>query len=127
MEWFIRDHILKHFIDNNLFNNDQYGFLKGRSRMLQLLRIMDEWTECLETGGQINIIYTDFEKAFDKVSHKLLLRKLRDYKINESVILWTESFLCYRKQRVKINGCFFSDWASVLSRIPRPLLFIINA
>jgi len=57
IEWFIRDHIMKHFTDNNLFNNNQYGFLKGRSTMLQLLRIMDEWTECIERGGQINVIY----------------------------------------------------------------------
>jgi len=39
---FIRDHILEHFIDNNPFSNNQYGFLKGRSTMLQLLRIVDE-------------------------------------------------------------------------------------
>jgi len=38
--------------------------------MLQLLCIMDEWTECLKSGGQINVIYADFEKAFDQVSHK---------------------------------------------------------
>jgi len=42
VERFIRDHVLKHFTDNNLFNNNQYGFLKGRSTVLQLLRIMDE-------------------------------------------------------------------------------------
>jgi len=54
---------------------------------------------------------------------------LRYYKVNESVILWIESFLCNRKQRVKING-FYSDWADVLSGIPQgtilgPTLFII--
>ena len=54
----------------------QFGFLKGRSTVLQLLNIMDEWTECLENGGPINTIYADFEKAFDKVPHKLLIRKL---------------------------------------------------
>jgi len=128
-EGFIRDHITKHVTDNNLFNNHQYGFLKGRSTMLQLFRIMDEWTECLESGGQINVLYADLEKAFDKVSHKLLIRKLRYDKVNESVILWIESFLCNRKQRVKING-FYSDWADVLSGIPQgtilgPILFII--
>ena len=37
--------------------------------VLQLLHIMDKWTECLENGGQINAIYSDFEKAFDKVPH----------------------------------------------------------
>jgi len=81
--------------------------------MLQLLRMMDELTKCLESGGQINVIYADFEKAFDKVSHKLLLRTLRYYKVNESVILWIESFLCNRKQRVKINR-FYSDWAGCI-------------
>jgi len=49
--------------------------------------------------------------------------------VNKSVILWIESFLCHRKQRVKING-FYSDWADVLSGIPQgtilgPILFII--
>jgi len=42
IEGFIRDHIMKHFTDNTVFNNNQYGFLKGRSTTLQLLRIMDE-------------------------------------------------------------------------------------
>ena len=106
MEWFVRDRILKHFTDNNLFSNNQFGFVKGRSTMLQLLRIMDEWTECLESGGQINVIYTDFEKAFDKVSHKMLLHKLRLYRLNEAVIHWITSFLWNRKQRVKVN-CLF--------------------
>ena len=42
--------------------------------MLQLLHIMEEWTSALEKGGQINTIYADFEKAFDKPfqsQHKL--------------------------------------------------------
>jgi len=64
IEGFSRDHIMKHFTDNNLFNNNQYGFLKGRSTMSQLLRIMDEWTEYLESGGQINVIYADIGKTF---------------------------------------------------------------
>jgi len=116
---------MKHSTDNNLFNNNQYGFLKGRSTKLQLLHIMDEWTTCLESGGQIN---ADFEKAFDKVWHKLFLHKLCYYKVNESLILWIESFLCNRKERVKING-FYSDWADVLRGISQgtilgPILFV---
>jgi len=82
---FIRGNILKHCTDNNLFNNKLYGFLKGRSTMLQLLRIMDEWTKCLESGGQINVIYADFERAFNTVSRK---------------------FLCNWKQRAKTNGFY---------------------
>jgi len=41
----------------------QYGFLKGRFTVLQLLKIVDEWTLHLDTGGQIDCIYMDFEKA----------------------------------------------------------------
>jgi len=81
---------------------------------------MDEWTEYLQSGGQINVVYADFKKAFDKVAHKLLIRKLRCYKVNESVILWTVSFLCNKKQRVEING-FCSDWADVLSGYHREI------
>jgi len=64
--------------------------------MLLLFCITDEWTEYLKSGGQINVISADFEKAFDTVSHKLLIRKLRYYKVNESVILWIEWSLCSR-------------------------------
>ena len=53
------------------------------------------------------------------------MQKLRNYTLNENVINWIKSFLCYRKQRVKLNG-FYSDWAEVLSGIPQgPILFII--
>ena len=60
------------FLTNNLFSAKQYGFIKGRSAVLQLMRVVDEWTIMLDQGKQIDIIYTDFEKAFDKASHRRL-------------------------------------------------------
>ena len=129
-EQFIRDYIIQRFLHNDLFSKNQFGFLKGRFTMLQLLHIiMEEWTATLENGGQINTIYTDFEMAFDKVPHHLLLKKLQSYNLNVNVIQYIRSFLCYRKQRVKINGCY-SEWAEVISGIPQgtilgPILFII--
>ena len=65
MESIIRDHVMKYFLKKDLFSNRQYGFLKGRSTVLQLLRIIDEWTLNLDLGGQIDCIYMDFVKAFD--------------------------------------------------------------
>ena len=65
--------------------------------------ILDEWTEALETGGRIDVIYTDFEKAFDKVPHKRLLSKLRSYRIDNSIVEWIKSFLTDRKQRVRVK------------------------
>jgi len=102
----------------------------------QLLKVVDMWTESLESGGQLNVIYTDLEviytdleKAFDKVPHKRLISKLYLYKINPGVIKWIISFLANRRQRVSING-FFSFWMEALSGIPQgsilgPFLFII--
>jgi len=82
--------------------------------MLQLLRMLDRWTEYLDYGGQIDAVYTDFEKAFDKVPHKRLLSKLRSYGINGIIINWIKHFLAGRKYRVKVNGSC-SSWADVTS------------
>ena len=79
MESIIRDNVMNHFKLNHLFTNKQFGFIKGRSATLQLLQMLDNWTELLETGGQINVIYTDLEKAFDKIPHKRLISKLSSY------------------------------------------------
>jgi hypothetical protein len=90
---------------------------------------MDDWCSYLDKGHQVDVIYTDFEKAFDKVSHELLLCKLHSYGVNEILIDWIAAFLCFRRQYVKINGAI-SDEHRVLSGIPQgsvlgPLLFII--
>jgi len=120
---------MEHFKVNNLFNDNQYGFIKGRSTNLQLLSVLDKWTKDLDDGGQIDVIYTDFEKAFDKVPHRRLISKLKSYGINSGIIKWIEAFLLARKQTVRINSSL-SEWQSVISGIPQgsvlgPLLFVI--
>jgi len=83
---------------------------------------MDMCKELLESGGQIDVIYTDVVKAFDKVPHKRLIIKLYSYIINLGIIKLIESFLANRRQRVRING-FCSFWKEVLSRVPQSSIF----
>jgi len=59
---------MEDFLSKGFFSDNQYGFIKGRSTVLQLLKIFDDWTyKMMDQGVQIDAIYTDFEKAFDKV------------------------------------------------------------
>jgi len=81
MESVIRDHMMKFFLDNDFFSNMQYGFIKDRSTVLQLLSSIDEWTLNLESGKQIDCKYMDSEKAFDKVPYRHLISKLQTYGI----------------------------------------------
>ena len=74
----------------------------------------DKWTECLEHGGQVDVIYTDLEKAFDKIPHRRLISKLHSSCIHNYIVEWLEAFLSNRKQRVRI-GNTFSNWAAVIS------------
>lgn len=56
LESIIRDHIIKHMTDNNLFSPRQFGFITGRSTTLQLLHVLNIWTEILDQGGSLDII-----------------------------------------------------------------------
>ena len=72
MESIIRDHIVAYMSSNNLPANEQHGFVPNRDCMTNLLSAL----EVLESGCNIDVVYTDFAKGFDTVPHQRLLIKL---------------------------------------------------
>jgi len=85
-----------------------FFLVRNRSCLTNLLVSLKRSRHQLYIGSSypIDVIYLDFQKAFDKVPHRRLLMKLAAHGIAGNVLKWTEDWLSNRKKRVVLNGCF---------------------
>ena len=125
----IRKQLVGYLESNNLFSCKQHGFRRGRSCLTQLLKHYDYILSNYLNNTETDVIYLDYAKAFDKVDHNLLLKKLSFYGIKGELYSWLKQFLTGRQQTVIVDG-HHSKKTLVLSGVPQgtvlgPILFLM--
>ena len=118
------DHLEKY----ELIVEQQHWFVTNKSCLTNLLETIDAIIE-VRNWFSAAVVFMDFTKAFDRVCHRALIRKLEAYKFNGSLLAWLKDFLFWRKQR-KFIGENASDWKDILIGLPQgsvlgTLLFLI--
>lgn len=113
----------------HIISSKQHGFVSNRSTMSNLLIYTTFIGNTFDARGQVDAVYTDFAKAFDRVDHSVLSMKLNCAGIHGSLLRWFESYLINRSQIVALAG-YESVPFSPGSGVPQgsklgPLLFLV--
>ena len=97
--------LIEHLESNDLLSENQFGYRKQRSTELATVLLTDNIWKAVDKGNIARVLYVDLSKAFDTLSHSVLLEKLKSLGINQSAHMWFSDYLFNRKQYCVIKKC----------------------
>ena len=128
LEKAVHSQLMEYLETNKLLNQSQFGYRANRSTQLATTLLVDEIREAGENGKLVGALFLDLSKAFDTISHDVILEKLKTYAVIDIEIAWFTDYLFNRSQ-VEI-GNQKSTHFKVMSGVPQgsilaPLLFLL--
>lgn len=129
MEKIIAERLREFLSEEHIIIDEQHGFVSKRSIVTNLLQCVNQWIKNHDNGKPTDVIYLDYEKAFDRVPVRRLIHKLEHLGIRGKLLAWISDFLTNRNFCVRV-GSTLSSPRLVLSGVPQgsvlgPLLFIL--
>ena len=111
-------YLYNHFLENDILTPLQSGFTLGDSTVNQLLFLYNAFCKSLDAGKEIQVIFYDISKAFDRVWHAGLIHKLRAAGISGNLLDWLTNYIFKRRQRVVLPGVD-SLWTFIKASVPQ--------
>lgn len=128
-EMSIKSRLVSFLDKNNIISSNQHGFRSSINTSDAILKVVSEITSCINSGNKSLVVFLDLRKAFDTVSHTLLLERLHSYGVRGVALDLFRSYLTDRFQSVRLNG-HLSDKLRIEYGVPQgtvlgPILFTV--
>lgn len=93
-----------HMVDQNLAHRNQWAYKQGHSTEMLLVKMTEDGRRALDDNLVVGVVLVDFRKAFDSISHEVLMQKLQGLGIVGDMWSWIRDHLSNRSQVTYVNG-----------------------
>ena len=116
-EGLIFKHMFNHLQENSFLTSLQSGVMAGDSTVNQFTFSNNIFCQALDANKEIRVVFCDISKAFDRVWHVGLLRKLEAAGVTGKLLNWFKNYLLGRKRVILPD--VYSDWSKIIAGIPQ--------